>query len=76
MAKIKIKIKKGDTVKIITGDHKGEEGEVLAVLAKKNAVLVSEKNVAKKTIKKNDDNPEGGWTMKELPINISNVKKV
>ena len=76
MAKVKIKIKKGDTVKIITGDHKGEEGEVLAVLAKKNAVLVSEKNVAKKTIKKNDDNPEGGWTMKELPINISNVKKV
>ena len=72
----KIKIKKGDTVKIITGNHKGEEGEVLAVLPKRNAVLVSEKNVATKTIKKDDNNPEGGFKMKELPIDISNVRKV
>jgi len=74
--RIKFKIKKGDTVKIITGDHKGEEGEVISILKKKNAVLVNEKNVAKKTIKKNDDNPEGGFVMKEMPIHISNVKKV
>jgi large subunit ribosomal protein L24 len=72
----KMKIKKGDTVKIIAGDHRGEEGEVLAVLPKRGAVLVNEKNVATKTIKKDDNNPEGGFTMKEKPIDISNVRKV
>lgn len=72
----KLKIKKGDTVKIIAGDDKGKEGEVLQVLPKKNAVIVKDCKVVKKSVKPTEKNPEGGHVMTEMPINISNVKKV
>lgn len=48
---IKLKIKKGDTVKIIAGDDKGKTGEVLRVLPSKNKVIVKDCKVAKKTVK-------------------------
>jgi large subunit ribosomal protein L24 len=73
---VKLKIKKGDTVKIIAGDDKGKEGEVLQVLPKENAVLVAGCKVAKKTVKPSEENKEGGFISKEMPIDISNVKKV
>ncbi|XPV53289.1 MAG: 50S ribosomal protein L24 [Halarcobacter ebronensis] len=74
---IKLKIKKGDTVKIITGDDKGKTGEVLAVLPAQNKVIVKDCKVAKKTVKPDQDkNPEGGFVNKEMPIDISNVAKV
>lgn len=73
---VKFKIKKGDKVKIIAGDDKGKEGEVLQVLPKKNAVLVAGCKVAKKTVKPSEENKEGGFLKKEMPIDISNVQKV
>ena len=73
---VKLKIKKGDTVKIIAGADKGKEGEVLQVLPKQNAVLVAGCKVAKKTVKPSEENKEGGFISKEMPIDISNVKKV
>jgi large subunit ribosomal protein L24 len=73
---VKLKIKKGDTVKIIAGADKGKEGEVLQVLPKENAVLVAGCKVAKKTVKPSEENKEGGFISKEMPIDISNVKKV
>jgi large subunit ribosomal protein L24 len=73
---VKLKIKKGDTVKIIAGDDKGKEGEVLQVLPKDNAVIVAGCKVAKKTVKPSEENKEGGFISKEMPIDISNVKKV
>lgn len=73
---IKLKIKKGDTVKIIAGDDKGKTGEVLKVLPKKSQVIVKECKVAKKTIKPSEKNPEGGFLSQEMPIHISNVAKV
>ena len=73
---LKLKIKKGDKVQIIAGDDKGKEGEVLAVLPKQNAVLVAGCKVAKKAVKPSEENKEGGFISKEMPINISNVKKV
>jgi large subunit ribosomal protein L24 len=74
---IKYKIKKGDTVKIITGDDKGKTGEVLAVLPSKGKVIVKGCKVAKKTVKPDQDkNPDGGFVNKEMPIDISNVAKV
>ncbi|MCB9097362.1 MAG: 50S ribosomal protein L24 [Arcobacter sp.] len=74
---IKYKIKKGDTVKIITGDDKGKTGEVLAVFPSKGKVIVSGCKVAKKTVKPDQDkNPNGGFVNKEMPIDISNVAKV
>ena len=75
MAK-KFKIKKGDTVMVIAGDDKGKTGEVLKVLTKKDAVIVAGCKVAKKAVKPSEENKEGGFVNKEMPIHISNVKKV
>jgi len=73
----KLKIKTGDTVKILSGDDKGKTGEVLAVLPSKGKVIVKDCKIAKKTIKPDQDkNPDGGFINKEMPIDISNVSKV
>ncbi|WP_292658035.1 50S ribosomal protein L24 [Nitratifractor sp.] len=75
MAK-KFKIKKGDQVMIIAGDDKGKTGEVLKVLPKKDAVIVAGCKIARKAVKPSEENKEGGFINKEMPIHISNVKKV
>ncbi len=75
MAK-KFKIKKGDEVLIIAGDDKGKTGEVLQVLTKKDAVIVKGCKLAKKAVKPSEENKDGGFAEKEMPIHISNVKKV
>jgi large subunit ribosomal protein L24 len=73
----KLKIKKGDTVKVIAGDDKGKTGEVLAVLPKEGKVIVKDCKIAKKTVKPDSEkNPDGGFVNKEMPIDISNVAKV
>ena len=74
---IKLKIKKGDTVRIIAGKNKKKTGEVLQVLPKVNKVIVKDCKVAKKTVKPDQEkNPDGGFINKEMPIDISNVAKV
>jgi large subunit ribosomal protein L24 len=74
---IKYKIKTGDNVKIIAGDDKGKTGEVLAVFPKKGKLIVKDCKIAKKTVKPDQEkNPDGGFVNKEMPIDISNVKKV
>ncbi len=70
------KIKKGDTVMVIAGDDKGTTGEVLQVLTKKDAVIVAGCKMAKKAVKPSEQNKEGGFDNIEMPIHISNVKKV
>ncbi len=70
------KIKKGDTVMVIAGDDKGRTGEVLQVLTKKEAVIVAGCKMAKKAVKPSEQNKEGGFANVEMPIHISNVKKV
>lgn len=76
MANRKFKIKKGDQVTVIAGDDKGKSGEVLQVLPKKEAVIVAGCKIAKKAVKPSEQNKEGGFVSKEMPIHISNVKKV
>lgn len=76
MSNIKFKIKKGDEVKIIAGDDKGKTGKILAVFPKTNKVIVESCKVAKKAIKPSEKTPNGGHINKEMPIDISNVKKV
>ncbi|NLC27723.1 MAG: 50S ribosomal protein L24 [Campylobacteraceae bacterium] len=73
---VKLKIKKGDTVKIIAGDDKGKTGEVIQVLPKTLQVLVKGCKLAKKSVKPSDKNPKGGFLNKEMPMDISNVAKV
>ena len=73
---VKLKIKKGDTVKIIAGDDKGKEAEVLKVMPKTSQVIVAGCKIAKKATKPTEQNPEGGFASVEMPIDISNVEKV
>ncbi|EAL5309000.1 50S ribosomal protein L24 [Campylobacter coli] len=73
---VKLKIKKGDSVKVITGDDKGKTGKVLAVYPKTLKVVVEGCKIAKKAIKPSEKNPNGGFINKEMPIDISNVAKV
>ncbi|APA58854.1 50S ribosomal protein L24 [Campylobacter coli] len=73
---VKLKIKKGDSVKVITGDEKGKTGKVLAVYPKTLKVVVEGCKIAKKAIKPSEKNPNGGFINKEMPMDISNVAKV
>ena len=69
----KLKIKSGDTVKVIAGDHKGSEGVVQKVLTDKNKAIVEGVNMVKKHTKPSAQNPQGGIVEKEAPIQISNL---
>ena len=73
---IKLKIKSGDTVKVIAGDHKGSEGKVLRVLRDKNKAVVEGVNMVSKHTKPSAKNPQGGIVKKEAPIHISNIALV
>ena len=68
-----VKIKKGDTVKVIAGKDKDKEGKVLSVDAKKNKVIVEGINMITKHTKPNAQNQQGGIVNKEAPIDLSNV---
>jgi len=70
------KIKKGDTVVIIAGADKGTKGEVLQMLPNKDQIIVAGCKIAKKTVKPTENNPKGGFENKEMPMHISNVRKV
>lgn len=72
----KMKIKKGDTIKVIAGDDKGKEAKVIQVLPKSSQVVVEGCKIVKKAIKPNDNNPKGGFANLEKPIHVSNVAKV
>lgn len=68
-----MKIKTGDTVKVISGHYKGTVSEVVAVNPKTNNVIVEGVNMIKKTLKPSQQNPEGGIVEREAPIDASNV---
>ena len=70
---IKLKIKKGDTVKVIAGDDKGKSGVILSVDLKKMRVLVKGLNMVKRHTKPSASKPEGGILEKEASIHVSNV---
>ncbi|MFL9845799.1 50S ribosomal protein L24 [Flavobacterium rhizosphaerae] len=72
----KLKIKSGDTVKVIAGDHKGSEGKVVRVLRDKNKAVVEGVNMVSKHTKPSAQNPQGGIVKKEAPIHISNIALV
>lgn len=72
----KFNFKKGDTVEIIAGDDRGTKATVLAVMPKKNKVIVEGCKIAKKSIKPTEENTKGGYVNKEMPIDVSNVRKV
>ncbi|MBE5937448.1 MAG: 50S ribosomal protein L24 [Lachnospiraceae bacterium] len=68
------KIKKGDTVKVITGKDKGKEGKVIAV--KDGKVIVEGVNTVTKHTKPSQANPQGGIIHQEAAFDVSNVMYV
>jgi large subunit ribosomal protein L24 len=71
-----LKIKKGDSVKVIAGKNKGDEGKVMDIDRKNGRLLVEGVNMIKKHSKATRNNQAGGIITREAPIDISNVMYV
>ena len=69
----KLHIKKGDTVMIIAGDSKGQQGKILKVQIEKSKAIVEGINLVSKHTKPNAKSPQGGILKKEAPVHISNL---
>jgi large subunit ribosomal protein L24 len=69
----KLHIKKGDTVKVIAGNSKGQEGKVIEVIIAKSRALVEGVNMVSKHTKPNAASPQGGIVKQEASIHISNL---
>lgn len=74
MNRIKLHVHKGDQVEVISGNFKGSSGKVLAVMARKERVLIEGVRMIKKHLRKSQDRPQGSIAEREGPIHISNVK--
>jgi large subunit ribosomal protein L24 len=74
MNRIKLHVRKGDNVEVISGNFKGSTGKVLEVIARKQRVLIEGVRIIKRHMKKSQDNPQGKIAEREGPIHISNVK--
>jgi len=72
----KLHIKKGDTVKVIAGNSKGQEGKVIEVIISKSRALVEGVNMVSKHTKPNAASPQGGIVKMEASIHISNLMVV
>ncbi len=73
---VKLHIKKDDTVVVITGDNKGQQGKVLSVDTKNNRAIVEGINLVSRHTKPSAAAPQGGIVKKEACINISNLMVV
>ena len=74
--KKKIKIVRGDRVRVIRGNHRDAEGSVLRVIRKSDQVVVQGVNMRKRHTRPSQANPEGGIVTSEAPIHVSNVMLV
>lgn len=72
----KLHIKVGDTVKVLSGESRGQEGTVLTIDRKKERATVSGVNIVKKHAKPSASDPQGGIVEKEGGIHISNLMVV
>ena len=73
---MKIHVKKGDTVRVLSGDDRGQTGKILKVEVKKYRAIVEGVNMVSKNTKPNAKNPHGGIVKKEASVNISNLMVV
>ena len=71
-----MKIKKGDTVQVTTGNDAGKTGRVIKVYLDKDRIIVEGVNIVKKHARPTQDNPQGGIMEKEASIHISNIMLV
>ncbi|MDQ5957109.1 MAG: large subunit ribosomal protein [Patescibacteria group bacterium] len=73
---MKLHIKKGDKVRVITGDDKGKEGTIVRVLPELGRVIIEGVNVMKKNIKPKKEGEKGTIVEVAMPMHASNVKKI
>ena len=71
-----MKIKKGDTVQVITGNDAGKTGRVIKVFIDRDRIVVEGVNIVKKHARPTQDAPQGGIIEKEATIHVSNVMMV
>ena len=71
-----MKIKKGDTVQVITGNDAGKTGRVIKVFIDRDRIVVEGVNIVKKHARPTQDDPQGGIIEKEATIHVSNVMMV
>ncbi len=76
MSSFKFHVKRGDTVQVISGNHRGSSGRILKVLPDKAQVIIEGVRLIKKHQRKTQDNPNGAIIQREGPIHVSNVKIV
>ena len=69
----KLQIKKGDTVRVLSGKDKGKEGEVIRAYPSTNRVIVEKVNMIKRHMRPTQQNPNGSISEKEATIDASNV---
>jgi large subunit ribosomal protein L24 len=69
----KLHIRKGDTVMVIAGDSRGQQGKVLRVDTEKYKAIVEGVNLVSKHTKPNAKSPQGGIVKKEAPVHLSNL---
>lgn len=74
MSRIKLHVRKGDNVEVISGNFKGSSGKVLEVIVRKERLLIEGVRMIKRHLKKSQDNPQGKIAEREGPIHISNVR--
>ena len=74
MAALHFHVKKGDTVEVISGNHRGANGKILQILGGKQQVLIEGVRMIKKHQKRSQESPNGGIVQREGPIHISNVR--
>ncbi|TVR71451.1 MAG: 50S ribosomal protein L24 [Marinilabiliales bacterium] len=72
----KYHIKKGDTVYVISGEAKGQQGRVLDVITKEGKAIVEGVNMVARHTKPNAKHTQGGIIRKEAPVNITNLMLV
>jgi len=70
---MKIRIKKDDKVKVLTGKDKGKIGKVLKVVNKTNRIVVENINMVKVHQRPSQANPQGGIVEKAMPMDVSNL---
>jgi len=69
----KLNLRKGDIVKVISGESKGQQGKILEILVDKRRAIVERVNMISKSTKPNAKNTQGGIVKKEAPVHISNL---
>ena len=70
------RIRKGDTVAVISGDDRGKRGRVIEIQREKNRVVIEGVNLIFKHIRKSQKYPQGGRIRREAPIHMSNVMPI